>query len=105
MQKGSISLDEYMKATKLKDDEIKSLYFSVAWHKERWETLQAYQHCLPEPYRTEICDILANGSPRSVGGTTLRAVDVACATPTKSLRKLFLESVRRLARSRHATNA
>lgn len=35
------------------------------WHQRRWEVLQKYQQELPEPYRTDICDILANGFPRS----------------------------------------
>jgi hypothetical protein len=35
-----------------------------SFYEERMDALQRYQKELPEPYRTEICNILANGKPR-----------------------------------------
>lgn len=36
----------------------------VRFYTERMDALQRYQKDLPEPYRTELCNILANGRPK-----------------------------------------
>jgi len=40
---------------------ITELQRSLEWYKTRLEAMQQWQSVLPEPYRTECCDILANG--------------------------------------------
>ena len=38
---------------------------SIDFYKIRVDAIQKYQHKLPEPHRTIICNILANGSEKS----------------------------------------
>ena len=40
---------------------LKDMQRKVSFYTERLNTLQKYQTKLPEPYRTEVCNILANG--------------------------------------------
>ena len=46
---------------KIRTDELRRSAQSREWHKTRLEAIQAWQHTLPDPYRQEVCDILANG--------------------------------------------
>lgn len=41
--------------------QVKELTRTVEWYKERLDALQEWQKTLPDPYRGECCDILANG--------------------------------------------
>jgi len=40
---------------------IRAYRFSAEWHRGRWNLVQKWQATIPDPYRQEICDILANG--------------------------------------------
>jgi hypothetical protein len=44
---------------------IHGLRISLAFYEGRMNALQQYQKGLPEPYRTEVCNILANGTARA----------------------------------------
>jgi hypothetical protein len=48
---------------------IRSVLQSLAFYRRRCEALQAYQRELPEPHRTAICNILANGQATASGGS------------------------------------
>lgn len=57
----------------------KRLEYSVNdFHTPRWNSLQKFQKQIPEPYRTLVCDILANGKIDWVVRSDLReAIDNA----------------------------
>jgi len=84
--------DECLSSKELVAVEIRRLLFFVSWHSSRWQALQRWQHTLPEPYRSECCDILANGSiaPRNERSPTPFAPDqsgliLAQAEPVKEV--------------------
>ena len=43
---------------------IKRLLFSVRWYKLRWNAIREWADTLPEPQRTELYNMLANGKPQ-----------------------------------------
>jgi hypothetical protein len=46
---------------------IRGVLHSLDFYRRRCEALQAYQRELPEPHRTAICNILANGQATAFG--------------------------------------
>ena len=44
--------------------EIAASKEALHWYERRMDAFQAYQHQVPEPYRTVICNILANGKEK-----------------------------------------
>lgn len=49
-----------MKAARL-EHTVERVAASRDWYKQRVDRLQEWQKTLPEPYRSQCCDILANG--------------------------------------------
>lgn len=56
-----LSLDGLLEAIVGLREQAKSLRQYLDWYTSRLNEMQVWQRSVPEPYRTECCDILANG--------------------------------------------
>jgi len=68
----------------LNDDLISKIAHRLQWYEQRIRTLMEWQKSIPDPYRTECCDIFANGkvspwrfrpTPLAPDAASLRAVE------------------------------
>lgn len=55
-------ITEMLKNTR--ETENHEFVYDWEWYGKRMDAIQKWQMTLPEPYRTQICDILANGKMR-----------------------------------------
>lgn len=65
------------------------------FYMKRCDAIQVYQRFLPEPHRTAICNILANGQATPYGdATTVKGSGYLVAIAANELREMFKPSPR-----------